>query len=162
MNTENEKMPQEAAELMALAERESIEAALPPLDPERLADARVGGGAAWGVTGHGVMSWRFRIVAHTANLDIDISRPALRALSDEATQSEDAAEIRSACRLAALAICRAKEGFVTRLSVASGDAENWSWCMEGEDLFRVGGDFTELVELLADCDRPDPLMVEFA
>ena len=159
---ENERVPREAMELMALAEREPIEDALLPLDPERLADARAGGGAAWGVTGHGVMSWRFRLVVRTAKLDIDITRPALRVLSDEAAQAQDAAEIRSACRLAALAICRAKEGHVTRLSVTSEDAESWSWCLEGKDLFRAGGDFAELVELLADCDSPAPLTVEFA
>ena len=159
---ENESVPREAVELMALAEREPLDEALLPFDPERLLDARAGGGAAWGMTGHGVMSWRFRLVVRTAKLDIDITRPALRVLSDETAQAQDAAEIRSACRLAALAICRAKGGHLTRLSVTSEDAGSWSWCLEGRDLFRVGGDFAELVELLADCDSPAPLTVEFA
>ena len=156
-------VPQEAEELMSLAEREPIDEALQFLDPERLADARAGGGFAWGVTGHGVMSWVFRLVARTNELDLDLARPALRVLADEDTQAKIAADIRSACRLAALACCRAKSGRIGRLVVRSESAESWAWCVARENLFRVGDTFDELVDLLAaDDDGIDPLLADYA
>ena len=159
---ENERLPQEAAELMALAESGSLDEALLPLDPERLADARAGGRLAWGVTGHGVMSWAFRIVVRTAKLDLDLTRPALRVLADEDTQAQITADIRSVCRLAALACCRATDERFGRLMLRSESADSWAWCLEREGGFRVGDTFDELVNLLAaDGHEVGPLTVEY-
>lgn len=159
---EYEGLPRDAAELMALVEREPIEDALVPLDPERLADARAGGGLAWGVTGHGLMSWSFRLVVRTAKLDIDITRPALRLLEDDETQARLAADIRTVSRLAALAICRAENGRIGRLMVRSDSTADWSWCLEFGDRFCVGDVFSELVDVLVVGGRAaDPLEVEY-
>ena len=158
----NERLPQEAAELMALAESGSLDEALLPLDPERLADARAGGRLAWGVTGHGVMSWAFQIVVRTAKLDLDLTRPALRVLADEDTQAQIAADIRSVCRLAALACCRATDERFGRLMLRSESADSWTWCLEREGWFRVGDTFDELVNLLAaDGHEVDTLSAEY-
>ena len=159
---ENERFPREAAELMALAESGSLDEALLPLDPERLADARAGGGLAWGVTGHGVMSWAFRIVVRTAKLELDLMRPALRVLADEDTQAQIAADIRSVCRLAALACCRATDERFGRLMLRSESADSWAWCLEQKGTFRVGDTFDELVDLLAvDGHEVDTLSAEY-
>ena len=158
----NERLPREAAELMALAESEPLDEALQPLDPERLADARAGGRLAWGVTGHGVMSWAFRIVVRTAKLDLDLTRPALRVLADEDTQAQITADIRSVCRLAALACCRVTDERFGRLMLRSESADSWAWCLEREGGFRVGDTFDELVNLLAaDGHEFGPLTVEY-
>lgn len=148
---------------MALADRDSIEEAFHFLDPEQLADARAGGGLAWGVSGHGVMSRTFRLVARTKGLDLDMTRPALRSLSDEETQAKIAEDIRSVCRLAALAYCKVKGGQIDRIAVRSESAGSWAWYLERGDWFRVGDTFDELVDwLAADCDNVDPLMVAMA
>ena len=158
----NERLPREAAELMALAESGSLDEALLPLDPERLADARAGGRLAWGVTGHGVMSWAFRIVVRTAKLDLELTRPALRSLADEDTRAQIASDIRSVCRLAALACCRAMDERFGRLMLRSESADSWTWCLEQKGVFRVGDTFDELVNLLAvGGDEVDPLTVTY-
>ncbi len=72
-----------------------------------------------------------------------------------------AENIRTVCRLAALAVCRAKAGQVGRLMVRSESAESWTWSLERDGAYRFGDTFCELVEILAeDGEAIDPLMVE--
>ena len=162
MANENERLPREAVELMALTECEPLDEALLPLNPERLADARAGGGLAWGLIGHGVMSWVFQLVVRTSKLELDLTRPALRSLADENAQAQIATEIRSICRLVALAYCRATEKRFVRLMVRSNSTESWTWCLERDGWFRAGDTFDELVNLLsADSHEVDPLMTKY-
>lgn len=155
-------VPREAAELMSLAEREPIDEVLQPIDLERLSEARAGGGLAWGVVGHGVTSWRFRLLVRQSKLDLDFTRPVPNALSDESVQEREAAEIRKVCRLAALAVCRAEAGQLGRLSLRSDVERSWSWCLERDGAIRFGDTFGALVEALSEDGKDvDPLTVDW-
>ena len=141
--------------LAALAQSEDVEAdigRMEPLAPEAFEPGEADEFAAVGPTGHGLMSWRFRVRVRTASLDLDFVLPCLQALADDETRRRQAEDVKAVCKLAATAMLLARKGHLEgHRVVASSELETGClWRTEdaaGNDE-RAGEGWTSLVDLL--------------
>ena len=148
-------MDDETGLLMALAQSENVEANIERMEP--LASEAFEPGAAdefvaVGPTGHGLMSWRFRVRVRTASLDLDFVLPCLQALADDETRLKQAEDVKAVCKLAATAMLLVRKGCLDghRVVASCEQATGCLWRIEdaaGND-GRSGEGWTSLVDLL--------------
>ena len=139
--------------LAALGECASIEAEIEEMEPMDEADFEPGGEGdflAFGPTGHGLMSWFFRLRLRTPALEFDFTLPCLRALADEESRNADAEDLRTVCKLVVAAVRLAEgNGIPERRLVARAEPENGcTWWLEDAQGERSGEGWTSLVDLL--------------
>ena len=139
--------------LAALGECASIEAEIEKMEPMDETDFEPGGEVdflAFGPTGHGLVSWFFRLRLETPALDFDFTLPCLRALADEETRKADAEELRTVCKLVVAAL-RLAEGnrIPERRLVARAEPEiGCAWWLADEQGERSGEGWSSLVDVL--------------
>ena len=141
--------------LTALGDCASIEAEIEKLEPMDAGDfepAGEGDFLAFGPTGHGLMSWFFRLRLSTSALDFDFTLPCLRALADEETRKADAEDLRTVCKLVVAALRLAEGNWISeRRLVARAEPEfGCAWWLEDAQGERSGEGWMSLVDLLVD------------
>ena len=141
--------------LAALAQSEDVEAdieRMEPLAPEAFEPGEADEFAAVGPTGHGLMSWRFRVRVRTASLDLDFVLPCLQALADDETRRKQAEDVKAVCKLAATAMLLARKGRLKGHRVVASCEPETGCLWRTEDAAgndgRSGEDWTSLVDLL--------------
>ena len=125
-------------ELEQLADSADIEAdigRMEPLSPDAFEPRDEGDVLVLGPTGHGLMSWRFRLRARTPSLDLDFTLPCLRALEDEEARQRQANDLATVCKLACAAWRMAADGGLgqRRLVAACTEEDGCTWRIVGAD-----------------------------
>lgn len=100
MNYEEEQL-----RLLALAQSEDCERDLELVDELEVEELKGGkDGVAFGLQGHGLSSWEFRLVLKTARVSFDFRLPAPAALGDDELRERRTEDIRTVCRFAVAAL----------------------------------------------------------
>lgn len=149
------KMTEGKDALRALAESADIEAdigSLAPLAPESFDPDGEDEFVAFGPTGHGFASWRFRLRLKTSFLDFDFGVPCWLALADEDVRRGRAEDVRSVCKLSVAAMSIVGKGWPEgRRLVARYEPEDGClWWIEDADgaSVRSGEGWVSLADLL--------------
>ena len=138
--------------LTALGDCASIEAEIEKLEPMDAGDfepAGEGDFLAFGPTGHGLMSWFFRLRLRTPALDFDFTLPCLQALADEETRQAHAKDLKTVCQLVAAAI-RITEGDRSgawRVIASSNPGQGCAWRLAHAQGERSGKGWASLVDV---------------
>ena len=156
--------------LEQLAESADIEAdigRMEPLPADAFDSSDEGDVFVLGPTGHGIMSWRFRLRARTPALDLDFVLPCLRVLEDEETRRRRADDLTTVCRLACAAWRIAADGGLggRRLVAACAEDGGCAWRLVGADGVdeRQGSDwagFADALVGLTDGEAKDFMRIE--
>lgn len=139
--------------LMALGDSETVEAEIERMEPLGEGDFEPDGSErflAFGPTGHGLVSWRFRLRLVTPALDFDVTLPILNALADEASRQADADDVKTCCKLACLALRLAEDDRARgrRLVVRAEPEAGCAWRLEDVDGERTGDGWQSLADVV--------------
>ena len=139
--------------LMALSESEAVETEIEQMDTMGIADFEPDGSdgfLAFGPTGHGLASWRFRLRLKTPSLDFDFALPCLRVLADEESRKADADDVKTVCKLvvAAIRLAGGEQNPKLQLVARAEPETGCAWRLEDARGERTGEGWRSLVDVI--------------
>lgn len=154
-------MNEELDILTALGASEAIETdigRMEPMSPEEFEPGDSEEFIAFGPTGHGIMSWLFRVRLKTPDLDFDFSVPCLQALADEEDRTARSDDLATVCKLTVAAARVAESDGLRgrRVRAWSVSADECRWRTEGPDgeILGSGEDWPSFVDALEGLSAP--------